>query len=265
MTAPKFSACVIVRNEETRLPRLLDSLENFRDRGGEVIIVDTGSNDKTIRVARSFQCKVFETGKKFYYKVSVPEAKAINHTLVIPGDLPIIKPGQLLFQEGVARNFAATQAANDFITCVDADEAFTSLDIDTINGAIEAGCRRLEVDFIDQHDVHGNPTNRFWSSWRWYDRRFYHWAGTMHPKLTADNGDDIVRLDPSTCLIEHWQGPSINRSQYLVKLAYSVWAEPEDERQLHAFGRELMVNQRYRSAIRIFARHVLMGRHSCER
>ena len=40
---PRFSVVTIVRNEANRLPRLLASLAEFRERGGEVVVLDTGS------------------------------------------------------------------------------------------------------------------------------------------------------------------------------------------------------------------------------
>ncbi|WP_457570375.1 glycosyltransferase [Desulfurobacterium sp.] len=52
-----ISACVIVKNEEKNLPRLLNSLKGkFK----EIIVVDTGSTDKTVEIAKRFGCKVYE-------------------------------------------------------------------------------------------------------------------------------------------------------------------------------------------------------------
>ena len=51
------SLTMIVKNEEGNLPHCLESV---RDIFEEIIIVDTGSSDRTIDVARSFGAKVFE-------------------------------------------------------------------------------------------------------------------------------------------------------------------------------------------------------------
>jgi hypothetical protein len=48
---------MIVRNEEHNLPACLTSAADLFD---EIVIVDTGSNDRTIEIARSFGAKVFE-------------------------------------------------------------------------------------------------------------------------------------------------------------------------------------------------------------
>ena len=53
----RLSACIIVKNEEKNLPRLLKSLEGKFD---EIILVDTGSTDKTKEIAKKFGCMVIE-------------------------------------------------------------------------------------------------------------------------------------------------------------------------------------------------------------
>ncbi len=52
---PSVSVCMIVRDEEKNLPRLFASIKGFAD---EVVVVDTGSEDDTVRVARSLGAKV---------------------------------------------------------------------------------------------------------------------------------------------------------------------------------------------------------------
>ena len=46
----KVSLCMIVKNEEENLPRCLESIKDVVD---EIIIVDTGSNDSTVQIAKS--------------------------------------------------------------------------------------------------------------------------------------------------------------------------------------------------------------------
>ena len=82
-----FSLCMIVKDEEAVLSRCLDSLHDIMD---EIIIVDTGSTDKTKEIARKYTDKIFD------YKWCNDFADA--------------------------RNFAASKATGDYIYTADADE-----------------------------------------------------------------------------------------------------------------------------------------------
>lgn len=53
---PKVSLCMIVKNEEKNLAGCLESVRSLVD---EMIVVDTGSSDKTLEVARSCGARVF--------------------------------------------------------------------------------------------------------------------------------------------------------------------------------------------------------------
>lgn len=53
----KISAALIVKNEEENLPRLLKSITGKFD---EIVVVDTGSTDRTIQIAKEYGCKVYE-------------------------------------------------------------------------------------------------------------------------------------------------------------------------------------------------------------
>ena len=49
-----ISLCMIVKNEERSLSRTLESAKELVD---EIIIVDTGSTDNTIQIAKSYNAK----------------------------------------------------------------------------------------------------------------------------------------------------------------------------------------------------------------
>jgi len=52
----KLSFCAIVKNEETSLPQCLESVRDVVD---EMVVLDTGSTDKTVEIAREFGAKVY--------------------------------------------------------------------------------------------------------------------------------------------------------------------------------------------------------------
>src|SRR5207249_480278 len=54
---PELSLCMIVRDEEPRLPSCLESIAPYVD---EIVVVDTGSTDRTREVARDWGARVYE-------------------------------------------------------------------------------------------------------------------------------------------------------------------------------------------------------------
>ena len=56
MTPSNISACMIVKNEEKSLPTCLKSIQDYVN---EIVIVDTGSTDQTVQIAKSFGARVY--------------------------------------------------------------------------------------------------------------------------------------------------------------------------------------------------------------
>lgn len=56
MSELPISICIMVKNEEENLPRCLDSLKDFP----EIIIMDTGSTDKTKEICKEYQVTLCE-------------------------------------------------------------------------------------------------------------------------------------------------------------------------------------------------------------
>ena len=52
-----FSICIIAKDEEKNIKRCLDSIKNF---DCEIIIVDTGSSDRTKEIAYEYTSKVYD-------------------------------------------------------------------------------------------------------------------------------------------------------------------------------------------------------------
>lgn len=268
MTQPKMSVCVVAKNAAGTTKPLFDSLREFADRRGDMVLVDTGSNDNTPAIYRAFGFRVFEVGDQF--RITIPEdaIAAINKPAIDAGEPPIVNPGDSLFDFGAARNFAAEQAANDYILNPDADEAFTKFDIDKVQELFEQGVTRFAYDFVFDHNPDGTPHLQFVTDTRLSDRRHWVWKGHVHetnqPRVPGTN-PKMQYVGPDILKLEHWQVPSPTRSSYLPGLAYAVYLEPENDRNLHYYGRELLYRGWPKAAIEALSRHVKLSRWDMER
>lgn len=94
---PRLSVCMITKNEEKFLDQCLNSIKGVAD---EIIIIDTGSNDKTIQIANKHGAQVgfFEWCDDF----------------------------------AAARNISIAQASGDWILVLDADEELSIESVDKI-------------------------------------------------------------------------------------------------------------------------------------
>ncbi len=98
----KISFCMIVKDEEEFLPQCLESVEELVD---EMIVVDTGSTDRTIEIAKEFDAKVMET--------------------------------DWVDDFSVVRNIGFEAAAGDWILWLDADEVLEEGSVAAIRQAIK--------------------------------------------------------------------------------------------------------------------------------
>ena len=255
-----FSVVLIARNEEKTLPRLLKSLSEFQNRGGEIILVDTGSTDKTVEIAKSLGCKVTEVSDKFM--LTINNADELNKKFIVDKEGLIVKDGDTIFDYSSARNYAATLASNDMIAMPDCDEEYTKLHLDRVELAINDGNEQLEYPFVFSHDAYGNEAIKFLHC-KFYDRRKLKWTGLIHEVL-AGSAKRIL-LDESVIKLEHWQNQSQNREHYLKGLALDCLLNPDNDRNSHYFARELLWSGRPKSAIQEFRHHISFDRWPAEK
>jgi glycosyltransferase involved in cell wall biosynthesis len=250
-----FSFALIMRNESKTLPRLITSLKEYQDRGGKIVVLDTGSTDGSPQIARDLGCEVHEVGERFLLTIDATTAKAINKKFVIGNEKPVIAAGDRQFDYSAARNFIAQHAHTDFIFTPDCDEIWTKFDIDKVQQVIASGVEQLEYNFVFSHDKYGNELIKF-KHCKAYDRRKLHWRGIIHEVLSGTAKCEI--LGEEFLKLEHWQNQETQRGHYLRGLAVDCYQHPNSDRNSHYFGRELMFTGRYRSAIQELKRHVGM-------
>lgn len=264
---PQFSICLIMRNESKVLPRLLSSLKEFMDNGGDVNCLDTGSTDESVKIATDAGCKVEEVGEKYLKTISRMEAQRINQRFVVDNEPLIVKEGDKYFQFDAARNHAASMAKNDFVFFYDADEVSVQMDIQKINEFIENGCQQFEYFFVFAYDPFGKEAVKFMQC-KAFDRRVMFWAGIVHELVTPLNEKSEIKrqfLDESIYKLGHHQNQESGRHTYLVGLAVDCFNHPNADRQSHYFARELMWSQRYKSAIKEFKKHISLDRWAAEK
>jgi glycosyltransferase involved in cell wall biosynthesis len=251
-SAPRFSTVVIARNEARTLPRLVRSLAPFVDRGGEVLVVDTGSTDGTVEVARRHGCRVHEAGPRFESRLTDSQAEEIERRFARADEGPLVLPGERLFHFADARQYAGMLAANDHVLQLDASDEVCALDVLALDACLAAAG---PVGLIEYGLRLGGATLRVT---RFYDRRLYRWRGRVHEGLYGI-GDGSGPAPSRVCCAEtdlavrhHRQAKS---RTYLAGLALDALAHPAEARWKHYLGRELFYGQKYRSALPVLADH----------
>jgi len=145
---PTISACLIVKNEEKFLPQCLESIKNAVD---EIIIVDTGSTDRTVEIAESYGAKVY------------------HH------------PWRNSFSE--ARNHSLSYATCDWILQIDADESLEQADIPLLHSLIRTDSHNAILVAIYSTLPGGQSKHYFTRVFRRGKARF---EGVVHNQLVFE-------------------------------------------------------------------------------
>jgi len=168
---PSLSLCMIVKNEEKNLPVALDSVKDIVD---EIIIVDTGSTDSTVEVAKSYKAKVYD--------------------YVWTGD----------FSE--ARNESIKYATGDWILYLDADEKIDEENKEKIRKII----RRKDIDAVNMIEIIPQKEGSLFKKVSTdYCRLFrnkpeYKFVGKVHEQILDSILKNRGKVEKSDIEIIHW-------------------------------------------------------------
>ncbi|PCJ23549.1 MAG: glycosyltransferase [Rickettsiales bacterium] len=130
----KLSGFIIAKNEATRITKAINSIKNIVE---EVIVIDSGSTDDTVKIAEKLGARVVYNEWKGYV---------------------------------LQKSFGESLCKNDWILNIDADEEFTQKLQDEIAGIFaeerQDDCHAYEVNFVVMHRNDKKlrflaPANRF--------------------------------------------------------------------------------------------------------
>ena len=209
---PTISLCMIVKNEEMHIARCLDSVAGLVD---EIIIVDTGSTDRTIEIASNYTSKIFS----YQWKDDFADA----------------------------RNNSFSRASMEYCMWMDADDILEAAERDKFLQLKQSLSPDVDIVMMKYHtsfDETGRPSFSYFRE-RWVRNcALYQWVGAVH-EVIPPNGKTIY----SDIAISHKKigkgNPDRNLKIYQKMIADGTILEP---RQQYYYGRELYYHKQYKEA-----------------
>lgn len=226
----KVSLCMIVKNEEDLLQQSLSKVRRYVD---EMIVVDTGSTDRTKEIARRCGAKVYEFSWCNDFSA--------------------------------ARNFSLEKASCDWVLILDADEIITDFKVESIRKVIKAeypvvGRIKL-INIVSDTTGEKRLSERIS---RFFDRRLFHYEGTIHEQIVQKDGNPYT-LVPVDITVEHsgYTQEVLERTGKITRnlklLEQAVKKSPEDAYLLYQLGKSYYMAKNYNEAVAYFKRALALS------
>lgn len=211
-----LSLCMIVKNEEDVLGRCLNCMRDLAD---EIVIVDTGSTDRTKDIAAEFTQLVY--------------------------DFPWCE------DFSAARNFAFSKAGMDYTMWLDADDVMDEKNrmlLRQLKDELDPETDMVMMKYDVAFDSEGNTTLSYYRERLFKTARCYRWIGAIH-EVIPQSGLVIYR----DIRIRHEKLHPTEAGRNL-RIFENMIANKEnlDPRQRYYYGRELMYNEHIPKAIQVF-------------
>lgn len=245
-----FSIGLIVKNEEKTLPKLYENIKDFVTNGGEVVVLDTGSTDNTVEVAKSYGFKTYSAQRSFIETLSDKSIKMIKKLHIEEDEEEranlLFKNDHTYFNFGRARNELHKYVSNDIFIQIDGSDTLPSFDFEYIQQLIKSGNERFEYT-----QIYG-PVELTIS--RFYNKKVDIWEGRTHEILTHKSKNKINILPKDKLTVTHNFQPK--KRTYLAGLFADILEKSNHTRTLYYLGRELMFSGLFKSAIKMLTKYV---------
>ena len=214
----KVAVYTIAKNEEQFVERWVKSASD----ADYLLILDTGSTDKTVDLARSL-------GVDVWTQVFDP------------------------WRFDTARNAALNLLRDDADMCIalDMDEVLVDGWREHVERAIADGVTRPRYKYV--WSWNGNREGLVYGGDKIHARHGYYWRHPVHEVLSTD-GEERQRW--YGLQIHHHPDASKSRGQYLPLLELAVNEDPSDDRNSHYLAREYFFAGRLEEAKAEFVRHL---------
>lgn len=213
---PSLSICMIVKNEEDVIGRCLECVKDIAD---EIIIVDTGSTDKTKEIAKEYTDKLY--------------------------DFPWIN------DFSAARNHSFSHATMDYIMWLDADDVIEEQNRKVIKDLMKS--LNSDVDMIKMKydvgfDENGKTTFSYFRERIFKRSMDYRWEGEIH-EVICPRGN-IIYSEIAIC----HKKMRPNEPQRNLKIFQQMLEQGKTlgPRQKFYYARELFYNAMYAQAVEQF-------------
>ena len=212
---PTISLCMIVKNEEMHIARCLDSVAELVE---EIIIVDTGSVDRTVEIASGYTSKVYP----YLWKDDF----------------------------SAARNYSFSKASMDYCMWMDADDILEETEKDKflqLKQTLSMDTDIVMMKYNTSFDEAGKPSFSYFRE-RWIRNcANYRWVGAVHEVIPPSG--NIVYSEIAICHKKMNAGDSErNLNIYKKLLAEGKQLEP---RHQYYYGRELYYHKQYEEAVSV--------------
>lgn len=155
-----ISVCIIAKNEEKRIGRCLESLLPY---GFEIVIVDTGSTDRTKEIASKYTSCIYDF--------------------------------EWVNDFSAARNFSLEKASNNWIFMMDCDEWIESIDMEEFTYFRKHYSHA--VGSVTRQNLTGSPEHHiltFDQTERLFNKKHFHYTRKIHEQLTPKVGKDFEAI-----------------------------------------------------------------------
>jgi Glycosyltransferases involved in cell wall biogenesis len=216
---------MIVRNEEEVIKR---SLQSICFRVPEIIVVDTGSTDRTKQIAQDYTEKVY--------------------TFDWCNDF------------SMARNFSLEKATNDWVLVLDADEIITSFNINQIESVLARGDDIVgRIKLVNIIADEAGDKRQIERVSRLFNRSHFLFEGTIHEQLVKNDQRPYVTV-PVDITVDHigYTQEVLKRTNKIARnislLEQALNHSPNDSYLLYQLGKAYYVAKNLQKAVEYFQR-----------
>ncbi|MDR0946446.1 MAG: glycosyltransferase [Ruminococcus sp.] len=211
------SLCMIVKNEEDVLGRCLESAKDIFD---EIIIIDTGSTDKTKEIASRYTDKIYDF--------------------------------EWIDDFAAARNFAFSKGTCDYKFWLDADDVISETNREKLiklkavaDGSV--GVFRMYYGIV--FDEKGNCTYKYYRGRMFLAKLHPIWKGRVHETCTTQTAGISIDTDIE---IYHKKKTAENHTPRNLRiLKNEIESGSTDPRTQYYYSRELMYSGDYKAQIKM--------------